>query len=470
MLIYCSNCNTPHTISREALQRLREPVINCSGCDKKIKMQFCPGCGAFYSITFSNIQPGNYRYRCKKCSLNFSITIPAEYPGAVKENKLSVTNSHVADEPLPGTPDGISHADTFTPEESLPEGTELRRNSIGTFTISELFSVTATSFSIKKILPASLSVLIMIIFVYLFKMLQAITAHAHAGSPGKFFIFFTLIPAALLLSFYMAAASVISKVTLEKTFCNREPSWSSIAVFTLKKSPAILLCNTAAILLLNLGLVLFAKIPMIGPLLFAVAFLPVYVLSACIALLIVAGIWFYPPLTAQRGRGIFSNLKDFLFFIKKHNLTLLYMIPAAAMIALTVFAVIFAIHSLALTLTITLLKILPGADASALFSGIPALFIKISELSLSGINGSIFRELSSDISAVQSAAGCIIGASMTLITVFLISLFFSITATISTHIYIMMERGITMDDRRKALTMFILILFLASLIMLRRIL
>ncbi len=470
MLVYCSNCNTPHTISHEELRRLREPVINCSGCDKKIKMQFCPGCGAFYSVTFSNIKPGNYRYRCRKCSLNFLITIPAGYPGTVKENKPSVKNSSLADAPLPGTTAMINRAGTFTSrEESLTDGITLRRNSISTFAINELFSLTATSFSIKKILPASLSVLIMIMLVHLFTMLQGIAAPVHADGQGKFFILFTLIPAALLISFYMAAASVISKVTLKKIFYNSEPSWNSIAVFAMTKSPVILLCNTAAILLLNLGLVLFGKIPMIGPLLFAVAFLPVYVLSTCIALLVVAGIWFYPPLTAHRGKGMFSNLKDFLLFMKKHNLTLLYMVPAAAMIALTVFAVIFAIHSLALTLTITLLKVLPGADASAIFSGIPALLIKTSEFSFSGINASIFRELSSDISVIQRVAGFVIGASMTVITVLLISLFFSITATISTHIYIMMERGITLDDRRKALTMFILILFLTSLIMLRRI-
>jgi len=172
MLVYCSNCNTPHTISHEELRRLREPVINCSGCDKKIKMQFCPGCGAFYSVTFSNIKPGNYRYRCRKCSLNFLITIPAGYPGTVKENKPSVKNSSLADAPLPGTTAMINRAGTFTSrEESLTDGITLRRNSISTFAINELFSLTATSFSIKKILPASLSVLIMIMLVHLFTML-----------------------------------------------------------------------------------------------------------------------------------------------------------------------------------------------------------------------------------------------------------------------------------------------------------
>ncbi|HPS58553.1 MAG TPA: hypothetical protein PK514_10655 [Spirochaetota bacterium] len=474
MQVYCSNCNTPHTISYEELKQLKDPVINCSGCEKKIKMQFCPGCGAFYSVTFSNIQPGNYRYKCRKCSMDFPITIPAAYQGTRTGNE---PESHVksARPDLPNLASAVYRetvpAAGISPDQ-IPQtagsGITFMQNSINTFTVGELFSITATSFSIKKIIPAAAAVLIMLLIIRIITMLQGILPSASLPGANTAYILFNLIPAAVLLSFYMVAAAVVSRVTLEKIFYNREPGWDTIAFFAVKKCPAIFICNTAALLLVNLALVFFGKIPMLGPLLFAVAFFPVYIFSIFIALLVSAGIWFYPPVTAHRESGMFRNLKDLLLFIKKHNLTLIYMIPVASMLALVTFAAVFIIHSFALTLTLAVSKAVLSGDAAAIFSGIPVIFVKTSEAALSGINGTIFRELSGELTVVHRLGGMIIGASMTLITVLLASIFFSITATISTHIYIMMERGLTVDDKRKALTMFILFMFLAVLVMARR--
>lgn len=475
MQVYCSNCNTPHTISYEEIKRLREPVINCSGCDKKIKMQFCPGCGAFYSITFSNIQPGNYRYKCRRCSMEFPIIIPAAYPQAPAIDKQSKPVMRAK----PGTqgPDSPAYREQAPAQGPGAEraaanagsGITFMQNSINTFTVGELFSITATSFSRKKLIPAAAAVLVMIILVRLTAMTRGMAASASLAGTGAAYILFSLMPAALILSFYMVAAAVISKVTLEKIFYNREPQWDSIVFFALKKCPAIFICNAAAMILVSLVLILFGKIPLVGPLFFAVAFFPVYILSIVIAILVFAGIWFYPPVTAHRESGIFMNLKELLYFLKKHNLTLLYMIPVASMLALVTFAVVFMIHSFALTLTIAMSKAILSGDAAAIFSGIPAIFVKISGAALGGINGSIFRELSSELTIAHRLGGLILGASMTMISVLLISVFFSITATISTHIYIMMERGLTVDDRRKALTMFILFMFLAVIVMLKKI-
>lgn len=475
MQVYCSNCNTPHTISYDELKKLKEPVINCSGCEKKIKMQFCPGCGAFYSVTFSNIQPGNYRYRCRKCSTDFQITIPAEYPQTYTGNKTApaFTRSRT----VQTGPSSSAHrepvsAPLTSPDRPIPPaGNDITfmQNSINTFTVGELFAITATSFSIKKIIPAGAAVLLMLLIMRMIAMMQgAVTPSSFSGS-GAAYLFFNLMPAAVLLSFYMAAAAIVSKVTLEKIFYNREPGWDTISIFALKKCPSIFICNIAALLFVNLILVLSGKIPMLGPLLFAAAFFPVYVLSIFIALLLIAGIWFYPPVTAHRENGMLRNMANLMLFIKKHNISLLYMIPAASMLALVTFAVVFIIHSFALTLTITMSKALLSGDASSIFSGIPVIFVKISGASLGGTNGSIFRELGSDLTAVHRLGGMLIGASMTLITVLLLSIFFSITATISTHIYIMMERGLTVDDKRKALTMFILCMFLAVIVMIKKI-
>ena len=463
MQVYCSNCNTPHTISHEELKGLRNLVINCSGCDKKIKIQFCPGCGAFYSITFSNIQPGSYRYQCRKCGIEFQITIPGlSGTGAVKTMSSAAPAKQAG--PSLRTP-GPSESRAPLRENDIT----FMQNSINTFTVNELFSITATAFSIKKIVPAAVAALVMLLLVRLITMLQGIfPAALHQGRDAAYLLL-NLVPAAVLLSLYMAAAVVVSKVTLERIFHNRDAGWNALALFALKKCPAIIFCNVTALILVSAALFVFGKIPLLGPLMFSVAFFPVYVFSILTALLIFAGVWFYPPITAHRESGMIMNLKNLILFIKKHNLTLLYTIPVASMLALVTFAVVFIIHTFALSLTITLSKAVLSGDVSAAFSGIPVIFVKISESALGGINGSVFRELGSGLTMVHTFSGIILGASMTLITVLLISIFFSVTATISTHIYIMLERGLTVDDKRKALTMFILFMFLAVIVMARKV-
>lgn len=406
--------------------------------------------------------------------MEFPITIPAALPRANAMNKpagASMKTRPGLQNPYSPVYNEPAAAAAGPQRPAAPAGNNITfmQNSINTFTVGELFSITATSFSIKKIIPAASAALVMMLMIRLIEILQGMTASGSFIGTGAAYLVFSLIPAALVLSFYMVAAAVISKVTLEKIFYNREPQWDTIAFFTLKKCPAIFLCNAAAMMLVSLTLILFGKIPLLGPIFFAVAFFPVYILSIVIAILLFAGIWFYPPVTAHRENGIFRNMKDLFYFLKKHNLTLLYMIPVASMLALVTFAVVFMVHTFALTLTIAMSKAILSGDAAAIFSGIPAIFVKISGAALGGINGSIFRELSSELTIVHRLGGLILGASITLITVFLISVFFSITATISTHIYIMMERGLTVDDRRKALTMFILFMFLAVIVMLKKI-
>ncbi len=473
MQVYCSNCNTAHSITHEEMKRLKEPVINCSGCEKKIKMQFCPECGAFYSITFSNIQPGNYRYRCKKCSSGFMITIPAAVtsPVPVVKPQQTFMPSPAAPKPAEKSADTKTAAQPVkSPAPEAKSEITFMQNSINTFTVGELFSITGTSFSMKKLIPSAAAALFMLLLVRIFTSVQGMIPVSFFSGSATASVLFNLLPATILFSFYTVAAAMVSKVTLERIFYNREPDWDSIVKFALKKCPAILACNVTAILLINLMLVLFGKIPLMGPLLFSLVFLPVYLLSVIAVMIFMAGLWFYPPIAAHRESGMFMNLRDLFVFIKKHNLALLYMIPVAAMLTAVTFAAIFAIHSIALTLTVTLSKAVLSGDASAIFSGIPALFIKISESSLSGINSSIFRQLAGDLTAAHYMGGFIIGTCMAVISILLMSLFFSVTATVSTHIYIMMERGLTVDDKRKALTLFILFMFLAVFILARKIL
>jgi len=442
----------------EQMRRMKEPVINCRGCEKKIKMQFCPECGAFYSVTFSNIQPGNYKYSCKKCGSEFIISIPVTARADAGAGKPAAV------------PEGP--AKQAAVKSAAKEGVDITfmRNSINTFTAGELLSLTATSFSLKKIIPSAAAALLMLLTVRIALMARNMAGPAAGAGSAAASFFFGLLPAALCIAFYTLSAAVVSKITLERIFYNREPSADEVISFAVKKIPGLLGGSLFAILLVNIILVLFGRIPMLGPLFFALAFLPVYLLSAAAAVFILTGIWFYPPLAAHREGDLTGGIKNLFMFVKKHNLGLLYMVPVVFMLTAAAFAAIFAVHSLALSLVVSVSKAVLMGDAPAIFSGIPAMFIKISESALAGANSSLFRELSSEMTMVHHAGGLILGVSLSIISVLLISLLFSITGTVSTHVYIMMERGLTVDDKRKALTLFILFMLLALFVMLKKML
>jgi hypothetical protein len=141
MQIFCSNCNTAHDVTYSQANSSESSVINCKKCDKQIKFQFCPHCGAFYSITFSNIKHGRYRYSCRKCMKDFAI-----------EFKPKET---IKKEEIKPTPEKKSSPSITEPDETIlvsktREPVSFMNNSINTFSAAELFKAASEAFTIKK--------------------------------------------------------------------------------------------------------------------------------------------------------------------------------------------------------------------------------------------------------------------------------------------------------------------------------
>ncbi len=467
MQVFCSNCNTAHDVTYAQANNSDTSVIACRKCDKKIKFQFCPHCGAFYSVTFSNIKHGRYKFSCKRCKKDFAIefkqediTLPAPEPVKkpfIEKRVIEKQVQHIT-EP---DPDIII---TKTEEPAL-----FLNNSINTFSAGELFKSVSEAFTLKKIIISAAGVVSMFLCMQLFNSIESLILKT-----GVFAIIpFTgsvinLFPMAIIFSFYTLFASALSKITLDRIFHSKETSTEDIIKFTLKTGPGVFTGNIIILLLISSILIMFGKIPYLGPLLFSLAFLPVYLLSILIFLLCFIGLWFYPPISAHRESGIFGNLKNLMLFIKKHNLTIIFMIPVILLVSAITFSIIFFIHLSAFSLSMAMSKWLLNQDASMIFSSIPSLFIKASEATFAGLSSGMFKELNSSPMLTHQMGGVILGIVLLAITVFLLSLALSITATISSHIYIVMERGISIDDRKKATVLFILMMLMTLLIMFRR--
>jgi len=462
MQVFCSNCNTAHDVTYAQANDVDASVITCRKCSKKIKFQFCPHCGAFYSITFSNIKHGKYKYSCKRCMKDFAIEFkPKEIsrPAAIPEKETLPGQKH---EPITGPDEEVIVSKTDTPVSFIS-------NSINTFSAGELFKSVSEAFTAKKIIISAAGVICMLLVIQLFSSIESLLVKPGTAAITPFAgSLINLFPMAIIFSFYTLFASVVSKITLDRIFHSKETSTEEIIRFTLKTGPGVFAGNIIILLSISSLLILFGKIPFLGPLLFSLAFLPVYLMSIAVFILCFIGLWFYPPISAHRENGIFNNFKNLVMFIKKHNLNIIFMIPVILLVAAITFSLIFFIHLSAFSLSIAMSKWLLNQDASMIFSSIPALFIKASESTFAGLNSGIFKELNSSLLMTHHMGGFILGVILLAITVFLLSLALSITATISSHIYIVMERGISIDDRKKAVVLFILMMLMTLLIMFRK--
>jgi len=460
MQVFCSNCNTAHEVTYEQANNSDTSVISCRKCDKQIKFQFCPHCGAFYSITFSNIKHGRYKYSCKKCMKDFAIEFkPKEI------SRPAPVRRPVIETPVPV----ITELEQEVIVSKTEEPVSFMNNSINTFSAGELFKSASEAFTVKKMIISAAGVISMLLVIQLFSSIEGLLVKPGAAALTPFTgSLINLFPMAIIFSFYTLFASIVSKITLDRIFYSKETETEEIIKFTLKNGPGVFAANIFILLTVSTILILFGKIPFLGPLLFSLAFLPVYLISIAIFILCFIGLWFYPPIAAHRENGIFANLKNLLMFIKKHNLNVIFMIPVILLVAAITFSLIFFIHLSAFSLSIAMSKWLLNNDASMIFSSIPALFIKASESAFAGLSSGIFKELNTSLMMTHHMGGFILGVILLAITVFLLSLAVSITATISSHIYIVMERGVSIDDRKKAVVLFILMMLMTLLIMFRK--
>jgi transcription elongation factor Elf1 len=233
MQVFCSNCNTAHDVTYAQANNSDTSVINCRKCDKKIKFQFCPHCGAFYSITFSNIKHGRYKYSCKRCMKDFAIEFkPKEiYTPAPPPGKKPVLEKPV-------------HVITEPDEEVIVSKTEqpvlFMNNSINTFSAGELFRSASEAFTVKKILVSAVGVITMLLIIQLFNSIESLLVKRGTAAVTPFAgSLINLFPMAIIFSFYTLFASVISKITLDRIFHSEDTGTEKIIKFTLKTGPGV---------------------------------------------------------------------------------------------------------------------------------------------------------------------------------------------------------------------------------------
>jgi len=478
MQITCASCKTTYDLTMEQIQGLSSSIMPCHACNKYIKITTCPHCKSYYSITFSSAQQTKYRLSCERCSREFDIDFPVIREGVVADDE------HMQDRERPG---GSFFFKKLFPAEkmkktamSAPSFEEDRTQSWNIpgagkdhfpgFTLEGLLSICGTAFTVPKIASASIIIVIGFTFLLIANWLVNLALEAGDIAANEYIkSLLTVIPLAILFFLYLIAAAVISRMTMDSMRIRAGSSPSGIYRFLAESLLPVFLANIVVFIVIDLVFILFGKIPVIGPVMFGLLFLPIYITSLCAVILIAVGFWFYPPIIALSVPRRESPIRGLLGFIRRRNFSLIYTIPLMTIITAVTFGAIYLLHYGSFTLSIFLSKTVLGEEGLKTFSSIPSTLLQLSDLTIIGSDSGLYKSLLDNLLMAHTIGGIIIGMLFALISILLFSAFISITATLSTRIFLMMEKGNGMDDSAAIRLLALLVLILAGVFLVKKI-
>jgi hypothetical protein len=478
MQITCASCKSVYNLTANQVQGLSSSILPCTKCSRFIKITACPYCNSHYSITFSSATQSNYQLTCERCSRPFIIDFPlikeAEKTADYKLEKkagpgtsIFFKNIFVKNKKRPPIHEEKERRTTvdFSDDRRTGQSTQPVSVSLG-----NLFVICSSAFTPLKILTAAVTIIFSFILLFLYgRMINEIFSPGDAAAGDYIKSFLAIIPFSLIFFIYIIGAAIIARITLDDIEAAPGPGAHHALRFIAQSIVPVFVSNVILFLAADMVLVLFGRIPVIGPVLFAIMFLPVYVISLCIFVLLAIGFWFYPPVIAGSPPGAVTPIRGLVRFIREQNFKLAYTIPLMAMITAVTFAAIYLLHYGSFSLTLYLAKNVLAEEGDKIFSAIPSVLLQLSDFTVVGSDSGLFKSLMSGLLWSHTIGGIIIGGVLSLISIFLFASFISITATLSTRFYVMMEKGTDMDDTSKIRILLFLVLMLAGIFLLKKI-
>ncbi len=472
---------------------MKDSIFHCDSCKYKIKVALCPSCTASYSIAFESIQSKEYSLNCKKCNSKFAISFPEYYVQQnikqqnVTHQQTNKNHDHTSlyDRTSTGnksvqhktkqrkethnktdykTNDKIMSENRNRAEEKVHDTFE--RTDSELFSLNRLYDICSSAFNKKKLLFGALGVGAFFVILLILNWLESSLYFVISQDKNKFiWSLINLIPAMFAYYIFILTGSVISFITI-KELSNKNTSDTNFSSIVGKNWLSLLLNNFTLLFIINALLILVGEVPVVGPLLFALLFLPIYVISICIIIFLAIGMWFYPPIIASGSKGFINHIKELLKFIKKHNFKLVYNIPLMMIVTGLSFSIVYLFHYGSLYIISFLAKNILSTDGLKIFSAIPTNILKFSEITISA--SSLFKSLFGELILTHMLGGIIIGVIILAITIFLYAIFISLAGTISTYFYMYLEKDIKLDEKKKIYSLATLALILLIILLLKK--
>lgn len=476
MQITCADCKSVYNLTADQVRGLSFSILPCATCSKFIKISTCPYCNSYYAITFSSTSQNNYQLTCEKCAKPFIIEFPlikeAKNAREIQSGETAPKRKFEFFKNLFGKNDrhisGYDGLQQKAPSAVSQAGGPSFSSTPVTITMGDVFALCGSAFAPSKLITAAVAVVLSFLLIFGYNRLIGLVFSAgDAAIDVLVKSFLSIIPFALIFFLYIMAAAIIARITMDAL----EPVPDTHATLSMisRSIVPVFIANVILFLAADAVLILFGMIPVIGPVLFALTFLPVYGISLCIIILIAIGFWFYPPVIAGSPPGAMSPIRGLSRFIRKQNFRLAYTIPLMTMITAVTFAAIYMLHYCSFSLSLLMAKNILAEEGDKIFSAIPATLLQLSGIMIIGTDSGLFKSLMNGLLWSHNAGGIIIGIVISLISIFLLALFISITATLSTRLYIMMEKGTDMDDASKIRLLLFLVLMLTGMFLVKKI-
>ncbi len=471
MLVTCSYCKARYSIAADRLRDMRDSIFICQQCQRSIKIAFCPHCGSSYSITFSAKHLDRYSFRCKRCEKSFIVQFPIvqdavetgrSIPEEVSQERRKRKREDLNKRIVHGSSD----------ERSEPSGSSIAFKDVTfkEFNLHELLLVFSGAFSKTKLIVSASGLMLLFLIMLLYREISGFLFNSFLVRNSQFLkSFLNLFPVFLFFFTVILMLAVISRVTLERIFLDSVWNFRKTIRYITKIAIPVFVSNVLILFLGNLVFILFGKIPIVGPVLYSILFFPIYLLSLLIIIMLIIGFWFYPPILAYKEVGILKDVIHLFYFIKRHNFSLILIIPILTIISSIFFTIIYLLHLGAFSFTIFLSKLILKDSVARLFSAMPLSLMRISDLSFVGTDMSIYKSFMPDLLLSHQIGGVIIGVVLATISIFLFASFISVIGTISSHVYIIMERGIAIPDRKKIKLLLVVVLLLLGIYIFKRI-
>lgn len=456
MLITCTYCKASYSLSMDHLDGTRDSIFTCRQCQRSIKITRCPHCSSFYSITFS-APHHRYSFRCMRCEKSFTVEFPV-IDAAGRRPSISVRlPSEGRERAREDSGERIIHR--YRDETEKASGISCKDTTFRELSLKELLAVCSGAFSKVKLLVSAAGMTVLILVMFLYREIEGLLYTAPLIASSRFFkSLLNLIPVFLILSGVVLILALISRITLEKLFLDSVWNLRKALQFVSRIVMPVFVSHIFILFLGNLVFILSGMIPMVEPVLYSMLLLPIYMISLLIIITLVVGLWFYPPILAYKEVGIIKNIMHLFHFVKRHNFSLIVVIPILVITSSIILALIYLLHCGAFSIAISLSKVVLQDKAAGIFSAIP-LSLSISDISFLGSDIHAFQSLITGLLLSHKIGGFIIGVVLTTISIFLLASYISIIGSLSSHAYIVMERGMNISVRKKiALLMLLLIL------------
>lgn len=472
ILFSCTGCKSSYSLTRGEVAKLRDSVAVCRTCGKNIKIAFCPGCGISYSITYSSPMKSRYTLTCRRCAAPFAIEFPvireaiavnSDAPRVAKKEPIIGTKPAAAPakragiiieergkNKRPAADDGLL---------SLPDRSFLQG----------VLSLLTGVFRIRRLAFSAAAVTALFILLGITDRAELAIQNSAIVKGNIFLLHFLNFFSIFVICFVlMISNAVTARFCLGELDPDIDTGTRGMLAFAAERLLPVLAGNVAILIIVNALLVIFGAIPLVGPILYAILFLPVYVLSVATVLAGAVAIWFYPPVLALRG-GVAGSLRELFHFIRRHNLGLLIVIPALVIITAVFAALLNLVHQGAMSLALAVTRGVLGDEAGRIFSAVPVGLERAVNFPQMLSNFLSLRVFLGDLLLGYRAGGFILGVTLGFISIALLAVMFSFTGSLAAQAWLLLENRRKMDARRKIELLVVVFLVLAILFLFKKV-